>query len=325
MEEGRRALLWIFVVLGRTWSLAFEYSFLRPHDSEIPREAVTSVLQDGKQLMGRQAIMFSYPADRDKYISPPLQNEEWFDETWKKDCETLRHYSRIASATFNYLDIGANIGTIAVPIALCLSSISGLSAHGKVIAVEALPEHVELLRANLRVNFIDNAMIWPYALGSETHDTPLMLFVNATNKAHATFLPHGEIVDIHADGYNVSVPISTVDAMYKAATSDMRRVLMMKMDIEGAEGHALVGAQTFLDDAPPCYLNVELRWDYLYLAGSGYEEVMQLLERKGYNTAESTWVGANRLLYQRNFHECLERVMNGLSVAEFRAAKSAGL
>merc|ERR1719491_1689429 len=219
--------------------------FWEVDDASLPPNAVRSSIQDGKELIGRNTTMYSYPVEEDVFVSPSLQRGQWFDGSWKLDCNLFRHYHKGLAEPLNYLDIGANIGSIAVPMALCLNK---NRPGAKVIAAEPLPEHVAMLHANFHANSIDNAIIWPYALGSEAREAPLRLYVNAQNKAHTTFLPQGELADIYEDSYNVTVSLSTIDDMYRVGKHDMLRVLMMKMDIEGAEGHALAGAHVFLNE-----------------------------------------------------------------------------
>merc|ERR1712196_286051 len=143
-----------------------------------------------------------------------------------------------------------NIGSFAVPISMCLQSINS-SSPGSVIAVEALPRHVDMLRANLRVNFIANALVLPYAVGKTSKGFHSM-YTDSKNKCHSSLVGNFEGSYGGNSTRKSRVRVTTLDDVYFSQQAVMRRVLVMKIDVEGYEGHALFGASNFLTESPPC-------------------------------------------------------------------------
>mmetsp|Transcript_22692 Transcript_22692/g.63318 ORF Transcript_22692/g.63318 Transcript_22692/m.63318 type:complete len:206 (+) Transcript_22692:480-1097(+) len=142
---------------------------------------------------------------------------------------------------------------------------------------QALPLHYEVLKANLRVNFVDrHVQLFPYAVGDaaggvlsialDPHNLGASSAVNCENTSH------------------VSAPVTTLDDIYAALPSEMRRVLVMKIDIEGWEGRALYGGVQFLSESPPCYLRIELMQKWLSLARTPLKQLLAYLADMGYDT-----------------------------------------
>jgi len=62
------------------------------------------------------------------------------------------------------LDVGANIGTIAVPAAQIIRQFG----QGSVTAIEAVPLHVVLLRKSIEQNHLENILVIRHAISNET-------------------------------------------------------------------------------------------------------------------------------------------------------------
>ena len=123
------------------------------------------------------------------------------------------------------LDCGANVGVF---------TRKSLDAGAKlVVAIEPAPENLECLRRNFRKEIAAGKVI-VYPKGVWNKDDVLNLSVDPVNSARDTFV---RPID---DAQMISVPLTTIDKLVREL--HLPRVDFIKMDIEGAEQKAVVGA-----------------------------------------------------------------------------------
>jgi FkbM family methyltransferase len=60
------------------------------------------------------------------------------------------------------------------------------------------------------------------------------------------------------------------------------KIDFVKMDIEGAEAHALLGMKNLIDRNPDFAMILELHWDYLSMFNSSKEEIWKFLKERGF-------------------------------------------
>jgi FkbM family methyltransferase len=126
------------------------------------------------------------------------------------------------------LDCGANIGTF---------TREALNAGAsKVIAIEPAPENLECLRRNFSPE-ISSGKVIVYAKGVWDKDDWLELHIHHDNAAADSFLIPSDKSTKTAE----KLPLTTIDKMVGELKLD--RVDFIKMDIEGAEPKALMGAR----------------------------------------------------------------------------------
>jgi FkbM family methyltransferase len=125
------------------------------------------------------------------------------------------------------LDCGANIGVF--------TRLSLERGAAKVIAIEPAPENIECLRRNFRKE-IGEGRVVVYPKGVWDKDDFLTLHVDPHNSAADSFLIHRE-----GGHEGEKVPLTTIDKL--TIELGLERVDFVKMDIEGAEVKALIGAQ----------------------------------------------------------------------------------
>ena len=133
------------------------------------------------------------------------------------------------------LDCGANVGVY---------TRKALDAGAKlVVAIEPAPENLECLRRNFPAEIAAGQVI-VYPKGVWDKDDFLTLNVAPGNPAADSFViqPEGS----HPGG---KLPLTTIDKLVKEL--DLARVDYIKMDIEGAEQRALIGARETLAQFRP--------------------------------------------------------------------------
>lgn len=149
------------------------------------------------------------------------------------------------------IDVGANIGTIVIPAIR-----RGLLKTGT--AIEAHPNNVRLLRANIALNEVDDLVtVLSLAIGNESGKQIYLREVGDDSSTHS----------IDDDG--IPVHSSRLDDLTFPAQS------LLWMDIEGYEGHALEGAKSLLSSGTP--LVSEFHPEFLARAG-GLQAFKQALE-----------------------------------------------
>jgi FkbM family methyltransferase len=128
------------------------------------------------------------------------------------------------------LDCGANVG-VYTKVALDAGA-------KKIVAIEPAPENVECLRRNFAPEIASGRVIL-YPKGVWDKNDTLTLNVDPHNSAADSFI-------IHRDGAVsvIKIPVTAIDDLVREL--NLERVDFIKMDIEGAEQKALIGAQSTL-------------------------------------------------------------------------------
>ncbi len=182
--------------------------------------------------------LFSNPVDRD------------LDEAF------FRHLLKQGDV---YVDVGANIGTLA----LCAAQLVG--NNGKVIAIEAHPKTFGYLTENVALNSFLNINLLNYAVGDK--------------EGELTFS------DINSDDQNkviigltggITVPVKKLDVLL----SQEKNISLLKIDVEGFEKYVVDGASEVLKRTDMVFFE---SWDqsflnYGYTAGN----LIDLFEQKGF-------------------------------------------
>src|SRR5262245_33878699 len=170
-----------------------------------------------------------------------------------------------------FFDVGANTGTYSVLFAI-------KRVAPVVIAFEPDPGNYAHLMANLYVNALAaKVRVLPYAVGAEAGEVALM---------EAGSHNRGESWVAHPDKPPEEAPGVATHRVRQIRFDDefaiAGKTLVIKMDVEGSEFHALRGMERTLRDNR-CYLQVELYSDRL-------EELKALFEKLGYRYLKTSYI-----------------------------------
>lgn len=160
-----------------------------------------------------------------------------------------------------FADIGANIGL--------MSAIASqfVGADGQVIAVEANPKTVTLLKENLALNTCTNVEVVSVALGSEAGTAEL--FENwEVNRGGASLLQQGT-------GPGMPVTVRTLDEVIAG-----RHVDLIKIDVEGFELEVLKGGLQTLEASRPALI-VEVSDERISEKGVSPSEIADFITALG--------------------------------------------
>ena len=147
------------------------------------------------------------------------------------------------------LDVGANIGMCAVPIAL-----AARKCRGHMIAFEPVPSNVDWLKHNLEVNgCLRCTTILPLGLSDRPGQTEIVLAEDfATGSAVGNAVIAGR--DFQPKFSRQKIQLETLDSIREIAEA---RVDVIKVDIEGHEHNFLIGARATLERNRPAILMEE--------------------------------------------------------------------
>lgn len=164
------------------------------------------------------------------------------------------------------IDCGANQGIYSCAFAALVGP------KGRVLAFEPQPYAVEALRNNLELNGFRQVAVEQAAVSDREGHATLDLSGGATAASI-----------VHDLGHTSMMKVRTT-SLAKAA-SGLQRLDLIKMDIEGAEYHALLGAKPLIDRFRPRIVleggRRDRHWQKLsdFLAGRGYRA--HLFDGKG--------------------------------------------
>lgn len=135
-------------------------------------------------------------------------------------------------------DVGAHHGFYTLLMARCVGS------EGLVVAFEPSPKERRKLVWHIRLNRFLQVKVEPFAVGNVEGTTDL--FLTQDNSANSLSPP-----SISPIIGKVTVPVVTLDAYCQRA--GIRRLDLIKLDVEGAELLALKGAQAVLTKMRPAH------------------------------------------------------------------------
>ena len=169
-----------------------------------------------------------------------------------------------------FIDIGANIGTYSLSASAYLNRSEG----GIVYSFEPVKHVYEKFKKNIELNHVENIVPNKVALFEE--NTTLELFVSSNENLGMSSMFHhdtesGEIERVKA--------IKLDDFI---ASNQIRKVKLIKIDIEGAELFALKGMANTIRQFKPTVL-IEISESVLGENSASGKEIFKMMENHGYS------------------------------------------
>lgn len=165
-----------------------------------------------------------------------------------------------------FMDIGANVGLIFIPV------MNALSARGRAIAVEPVAVNFERLSRAVPLNDPDCAVdLLPLALGRTEGTLSMVKEGPAGSSGNAVPALHGES--------GVKVRLATVDGV--CGELGLSRLDTVKIDVEGFEVEVLSGAVTVLERFRPVVYG-EFNNQLMPQRGVSFRDVWSMFQPVGY-------------------------------------------
>ena len=183
-----------------------------------------------------------------------------------------------------FFDGGANFGTHS--LFFSNTHKNNCSNKCRIISVEPFPSTAEILKKNLKTV---NCEILEVALGDQTSNTDFFFESGATDGGQNSLIKHYYLEN------KVTVKQTTIDKLVK--TLKLEHIDFLKLDIEGAELRALMGAQSTLKQGKIDYIQLEYNQTWI-AAGATIEKILKLAQNHDY---ELFRIRKNDLLAIRNY------------------------
>jgi len=211
----------------------------------------------------------------DMYISRTALCER---TTWEFDL-VQKAFEKLGASNGGLLDIGANLGSWTLPFA----------ASGRpVVAVEVSPGLQDTLKDSLKLNSMNGVSVHNVAVVSQKESGKKICMGATDEEILSSANSGGNQVNLGSrDFCKQEVSSTTLDELFETDQS-MNNIVMVKLDCEGCEAQALMGAKKFLSEAAPCMIAMEVTEGYLCQAGTSVSELRTLLESVHYDTSSIT-------------------------------------
>lgn len=225
-----------------------------------------------------------------KLLIDPVQDrgvEASLYETGTYEKGTIHFMKTQLKSGDTFLDIGANIGLMT-----CIAS-QLVGATGKVIAVEANPNTVDILRYNRTLNACDNVEILP--IGVSDFSGKAMIYENwSVNRGGASLINQ-------SDQPGVEIDIEKLDDLYDENTA----LHIVKIDVEGKEPEVIRGAINWFSKQRPIFI-IEVSEQREKEKGATPEAVYRIIES----------LGSYSFFKQKGTKERISKLISILSVSD---------
>jgi FkbM family methyltransferase len=184
---------------------------------------------------------------------------------------------RLLSPGDVFVDGGANVGLFTLVAAL------RVGRSGKVLAFEPGRGVRLRLQENIVLNGLQQVVVMPFALSSHSGEASFQAFDIAGAGLNHLVRAGEEAGELE------TVALTTLDAAITPL--DRKRLSLIKLDLEGAEHAALLGASAILRESRPDIL-LEVEPAHLARMGSTANDILMLLRQHGYAFYRLTSAGA---------------------------------
>lgn len=202
-------------------------------------------------------IPLTYWVPSHSYFSKQLSKWEGYEaenSNW-----VLNNFSEKTGSLF--VDVGANFGWYTVLFSMC----AGTSGH--VVAIEPEPNNLRLLRKNISANNATNVSVINGGVGINSGEAELSLNDLSNPGMHSLRQ------DLHSNN-KVKIKIDTLDHILEQHSGEIE---LLKMDIEGFEVDALLGAENTL--ARTKHVLIEYTPKFIRACGRDPKQFLSIFEK----------------------------------------------
>jgi FkbM family methyltransferase len=215
-----------------------------------------------------ERAVFRYQGARFRLYDTTLTHLMFFHPTRWHGALDLALLRKLLRAGDTIVDIGANVGSHAIPLA------KSLGATTQVHAFEPHPRVFAQLQANARLNRLPNLHLYNLALGDHAGE---VAFTDVRSDDYNRVLPNGAGA--------LTVPMTPLDDFTPLAQAS---ITLVKIDVEGYELFVLRGAEATLTRT--CFLYLEANATHAHEYGVSVQALADYLRTRGwtlYRVADS--------------------------------------
>jgi FkbM family methyltransferase len=189
-----------------------------------------------------------------RFYPSALSAEYWTNGNSRQEEENL--VRKCLNLGDTYIDIGANIGV------LTLAAACQVGERGQIYAIEAHPRIFRYLLENVRLNGFRQVITLNVAVGD--HNNDVVFFCDRRQDDRNAVISDG----------SMCVPLARLDDLLR---SQVKRIHLLKIDVEGYEKQVLIGAQEHLQVTDAVFFESSQKQYNSF--GYGCAEVFDILER----------------------------------------------
>ncbi len=173
------------------------------------------------------------------------------------------------------VDIGANVGSHALPIA------QAVGESGVVYAFEPVPWALDKLKKNISLNSFNNIIVEPVALSDVIEEgAEFSLRASFKSTSSTPVNDDGELNDNWWDACEkVKVKVQTLDDFVRV--NNIKHINVIKLDVDGFEVKVLNGGVNIIKCSKPAIV-MELAPSWLSSKGDSVESLIEFLLSMGY-------------------------------------------
>ena len=164
-----------------------------------------------------------------------------------------------------FIDIGASIGYFT------LLAARAVGANGKVVACEPGPQNQSMLLLNIATNGLAHVEVWPFALSDRKE-----ILAYSRLASNGAVAPSAGLQSLATGDLVQAIPMDELLAGYP-------RVDVIKIDVEGAEGRVLRGAERVIRRFQPTIFFEFTPSALKEVSGMTGDELLAFLEDLGYS------------------------------------------
>lgn len=250
----------LFRVVAHPWVHARSAWFRRVHQARPPHDVIAR--RDGVRLKVRSNSVFA---------------DAWLGR-WGFEAGEQRALRALLAPGQRVLDVGANVGLYTVIMA------RAVGPAGHVWSFEPSPATAARLQENVRLNRLQNVTVAAAAVGETEGEVELLEFPDGQDVYNSVGARERPAEGVRAVR-GVRVPAVTLDAY--AAREGIKRVSVLKVDVEGAEERVLRGAVGLLRRSPGVVVLAEMYEPGAAQCGCSTAGAVELMASLGFGAA---WV-----------------------------------